>query len=75
MKTSKVGVMAVAILLVVTGVGFGIAHAAGTHSDQPVLSFEDQEAAQAATSSADDIQLSSANKEFVPEDNWSGTDW
>jgi hypothetical protein len=55
MRTSKVGIVAVAILLGVTGISFGIAQAAGTHSEQPVLSFEDQE--------------------FVPEGNWSGTDW
>jgi hypothetical protein len=61
--------------MVVAGVGFGIAQAAGTHSEQPVLSFEDQEAAQVATSAADDIQLSSAGQDFVPEDNWSGSDW
>jgi len=44
MKTYKVGILAVAILLVVAGIGFGIAQAAGNHSEQPVLSFEDQEA-------------------------------
>ena len=75
MKTSSVGIVSAAVLMVVAGVGFGIAQAAGIHSEQPVLSFEDQEAAQAATSAADDIQLSSANQEFVPEDNWSGSDW
>jgi len=75
MKTSTIGIVSVAVLMVVAGVGFGIAQAAGTHSEQPVLSFEDQEATQVATSAADDIQLSSAGKEFVPEDNWSGTDW
>jgi len=42
MKTSKVGIVAVAILLVVTGIGFGIAQAGGTHTDRPVLSFENQ---------------------------------
>jgi hypothetical protein len=75
MKTSTIGIVSVAVLMVVAGVGFGIAQAAGTHSEQPVLSFEDQEATQVATSAADDIQLSSAGQEFVPEDNWSGTDW
>jgi hypothetical protein len=44
MKTSKVGVVAVAILLVVTGIGFGIAQAEGTHSERPVLGFDDMEA-------------------------------
>ena len=57
MKPSKVGVVAVAILLGMTGISFGIAQAAGTHSEQPVLSFEDQEAAQVATSPADGMQL------------------
>ena len=75
MKTSTIGIVSVAVLMVVAGVGFGIAQAAGTHSEQPVLSFEDQEAAQVATSAADDIQLSSAGQDFVPEDNWSGSDW
>jgi hypothetical protein len=75
MKTSNVGIVAVAILLGLTGIGFGIAQAAGTHSEQPVLSFEDQEATQGATSSAEDMQLASGGQEFVPEGNWSGTDW
>ena len=58
MKTSKIGIVAVAILLGVTGIGFGIAQAAGTHSEQ-----------------AADMQLASGGQEFVPEGNWSGTDW
>ncbi len=56
MKTSNVGIVAVAFLLGLTGIGFGIAQAAGTHSEQPVLSFEDQEAAQKATSPAVGMQ-------------------
>jgi hypothetical protein len=44
MKTYTVGMVAVAILVVVTCIGFGIAQAGGTHSDHPVLSFEDQDA-------------------------------
>ena len=75
MKTSTIGIVSAAVLMVVAGVGFGIAQAAGIHSEQPVLSFEDQEAAQAATSAAGDIQLASTGQEFVPEDNYSGTDW
>ena len=75
MKTSTIGIVSAAVLMVVAGVGFGIAQAAGIHSEQPVLSFEDQEAAQAATSAADDIQLASTGQEFVPEENYSGTDW
>ena len=42
MRMSKVGVFAVAILIVVAAIGFGIAQAGGNHSEQPVLSFEDQ---------------------------------
>ena len=57
MKTSMVGVVSAAILMILASVGFGIAQAAGTHSEQPVLSFEDQEAAQVATSPADGMQL------------------
>ena len=44
MKTSMIGIVSAAILMVVAGVGFGIAQAAGTHTDRPVLSFEDQQA-------------------------------
>jgi len=75
MKTSMVGVVSAAILMILASVGFGIAQAAGTHYEQPVLSFEDQEATQVATSAPDDMKLMSAGREFVPEDNWSGTDW
>ena len=56
MKTSKVGIVAVAILLGVTGIGFGIAQAAGTHSEQPVLSFEDQEALVQGSSSSSYVE-------------------
>jgi hypothetical protein len=52
MKTYRVGILAVAILVVVTGIGFGIAQAGGTHSDRPVLSFEDQEALEQSSSSS-----------------------
>ena len=90
MKTSTVGIFSAVILSVVAGVGVGIAQAAGTDMDRPVLSFEDQEALEAGDSSspyvesrpvsgfedtADGIQLASESQEFVPEDNWSGTDW
>ena len=44
MKIPTIGLVSAAILMVVAGVGFGIAQAAGTHTDRPVLSFEDQEA-------------------------------
>jgi hypothetical protein len=75
MKTSIAGIVSAAILMVMAGLGFGIAQAAGTHSEQPVLNFEDQEATQAATSAAEEMRLTSAGQEFAPEDNWSGTDW
>ncbi len=52
MKTSAVGIIAVTILLVATGIGFGIAQAGGSHSDAPVSSFEDQEALEPSRSSS-----------------------
>ena len=52
MKTLKVGIVAVAILLAVTGIGFGIAQAGATQTDRPVLSFEDQEAVEQGSSSS-----------------------
>jgi hypothetical protein len=51
MKPSAVGIVSAAILMVVVGVGFGIAQAGGNHSEQPVLSFEDMEALQQGSSS------------------------
>lgn len=70
-KTFKVGMVAVAILLVVPGIGFGIAQAGSTdwtveeleayigylQEDRPVLSFEDQEPTQVAKSPTEDMQL------------------
>ncbi len=96
MKASSVGVVSAAILMVVAGVGFGIAQAVGTDTigefmewqtleqgsssssyveTRPVLAFEDQEIPQVAKSPADDMQLASDGQEFIPEGNWSGTDW
>ena len=51
MKRSLVGMFSVfvAILLVMTGVGFGIAQAEGTHSARPILTFEDQETLEIVT--------------------------
>jgi len=71
MKTFKAGMVAAAILLVVSGIGFGIARAGGPDwsldaldsyfeyvpENRPVLSFEDQEAPQVATSATQDMQL------------------
>ena len=52
MKTSTVGLVLAAILMVVAGVGFGIAQAGGNHTDGPVLSIEDQEALEQSDSSS-----------------------
>lgn len=51
MKSSLVGLVSVsvAILVVVAGVGFGIAQAEGTHSARPILTFEDQETLETVT--------------------------
>jgi hypothetical protein len=43
MKTSTRGIVSAAILMVVAGVGFGIAQAAGNRSYDPMLSFGDQD--------------------------------
>ena len=79
MKTSVVGVVSVVILMVVAGVGFGIAQAGGDQLDNRAWTLEkwisEYPNDEVATLAADDIQLASAGQEFVPEDNWSGTDW
>ena len=79
MKTSMVGVVSVVILMGLAGVGFGIAQAGGDQLDNRAWTLDkwitEYPNDEVATSAADDIQLASADQEFVPEDNWSGTDW
>ena len=58
MKTSTVGLVSAAILMVVAVVGFGIAHAAGTYADRPVLSFEDHVALEQGSSSSPYVLVS-----------------
>ena len=65
MKTSNVWIVAVAILMVVTGIGFGIAQAGGNHSEQQVFSFEDMEALDQGSSSSSEEVPQWAN---LPED-------
>ena len=43
MKTSTIGIVLAAILMIVAGVGFGIAQAAGNESYNPMLKFGDQD--------------------------------
>jgi hypothetical protein len=57
MKTSTVGLVLAAILMVVAGVGFGIAQAGGNHTDGPVLSFEDQVALEQSDSSSTFVRV------------------
>ena len=79
MKTSVVGVVSVVILMVVAGVGFGIAQAGGDQLDNRAGTLEkwisEYPNDEVATSEADGIQLASTDQEFIPEDNYSGTDW
>jgi len=52
MKTSAVGMVSAVILIVLVGVGFGIAQAGVTHSEQPVLSFDEMEAPEQGSTSS-----------------------
>jgi hypothetical protein len=61
MKKSVVGVVSAAMLMVVAGIGFGIAQAAGTHTDMPVLNFEDQGALEQSISSSPNVEISLAS--------------
>jgi hypothetical protein len=54
MKASTIGIVSAAFLMVVAGVGFGIAQAGETHPAGEVMK---QQSPQAATSPADDMQL------------------
>ena len=67
MKTSAIGMVSAAILILVAGVGFGIAQAAGNQSYDPMLSFGDQDVNPY-------IDVGQA-VEFCPEDCFAGTDW
>ena len=67
MKTFTMGIVSTAILMVVAGVGFGIAQAAGNQSYDPMLSFGDQD----VCPSSDVGQA----VEYCPEDYFAGTDW
>lgn len=72
MKTSAAGIVAAALLLGITGIGYGIAQAGETDrnvealdsfyeyqpENRPVLSFEDQGLPQIAESPSGDMQLS-----------------
>jgi len=79
MKTSTIGIVAAAFLMVVAGVGFGIAQAGGDQLDNRAWTLEkwisEYPNDEVATSAADGILLASTDQEFVPEDNYSGTDW
>jgi hypothetical protein len=73
MKTSTIGILSAAILMVVAGVGFGMAQACETDwnvaaldsyfeylpEDHPVIRFKDQELPQVAKTPAEDMHLES----------------
>jgi len=67
MKTSAIGMVSAAILILVAGVGFGIAQAGGNQPYDPMLTFGDQD----VPPSSDVGQA----PEFCPEDCFAGTDW
>ncbi len=56
MEASKVATIGVAILLVVTGTGFGIAQAEGNRSERPVSSFEEMAFLDPGGSSASSVE-------------------
>ena len=67
MKTRTMGIVSAAILILVAGVGFGIAQAGGNQPYDPMLTFGDQD----VPPSSDVGQA----VEFCPEDCFAGTDW
>ena len=67
MKTSTIGMVSAAILILVAGVGFGIAQAGGNQPYDPMLSFGDQDVNPY-------IDVAQA-VEFCPEDCFAGVDW
>ena len=67
MKTSAIGMVSAAILILVEGVGFGIAQAGGNQPYDPMLSLGDQ----GVPPSSDVGQA----VDFCPEDCFAGVDW
>jgi len=67
MKTSTMGIVSAAILMVVAVGGFGIALAGGNQPYDPMLSFGDQDVPPSS-------EVGEA-VEFCPEDCFAGTDW
>ena len=67
MKTSAIGMVSAAILILVAGVGFGIAQAGGNQPYDPMLSLGDQD----VPPSSDVGQA----VDFCPEDCFAGVDW
>ena len=70
MKTSPVGVVSAAILMVGVGVGFGIAQAGGNYADAPVLSFEDQEALEQSDSSNSHVPVLPSGIDVSYDADW-----
>jgi hypothetical protein len=67
MKTSAIGMVSAAILILVAGVGFGIAQAAGNQSYDPMVTFGDQD--------VNPYIDAGQSVEFCPEDCFTATDW
>lgn len=72
MKAYRIAVILTATLMVVAGVGIGIAQAGGNHSERPAWSIDEQTETgnlPEATVDAQSIENS------VPEGSYSGNDW
>lgn len=57
MKTSAIGIVSAAILMVVAGVGLGTAQAGGMHTNSPSYGFADQEPLQVVNAPEEDMDL------------------
>jgi len=72
MKTYRIAVVVTAVLMVAAGVGIGIALAEGNPSDGPAWSIQEQ----IETGNLPEPTMGPrSQQDFVPEDNYSGTDW
>ena len=67
MKTSAIGMVSAAILILVAGVSLGIAQAAGNQSYDPMVTFGDQD--------VNPYINAGQSVEFCPEDCFTATDW
>ena len=69
MKASTFGIVAVTVLLALTGIGFGVAQAGGTHSDNPAYGIIVHEPLQVVNAPEEDMDQQPLTVVNAPEED------